>query len=86
MQTIGAVDVNAAGRPEHSCVPRRFSNEAVRGRVIRRIGLSLHDHPTHTINVELEANEFGGDLLRCTIPDLTKSSGIRETALMSEVM
>jgi hypothetical protein len=86
MQTIGTVDVNAAGRPEHDSVPRRFSNETVRGGVIRRIGFGLHDHPTHTINVELEANEFGGDLLRCTIPESDEIVRHQRNNSMSEVM
>src|SRR5690606_16999278 len=48
VDAVGAVDIGMSRGPEHRTVPLRRPSETVRGRIVRLIGLSLHDDATDT--------------------------------------
>ena len=63
MHAVGAVDVRVTGRAEHRRIALGAAAVAVRGRILLVVGLDLDDHAADTVDVELGADELGGDLV-----------------------
>ena len=57
---VGAVDVEAAGRPEHHLVPRRQPGVAVRRRVVLPVRLGLDHHPADAVDEQRPADHVPG--------------------------
>ena len=64
VDAVRAIDVRAAGRPEHRSFLRRCrSAEAMARRVAYGVGLDLDDPPADAVDEQLRAHELGRDLV-----------------------
>ena len=58
VDAVRPVDVRMAGWAEHRRVPRRPAPEAVSGRILRIVGLHLHDRPADAVHEQGDADQL----------------------------
>jgi hypothetical protein len=62
MKAIGTIDINIPWLAKHDAVAWRFTSEAMRGLVIRRIGFCLDDDAANIVDGEGRTNKISRDI------------------------
>jgi hypothetical protein len=61
VDSVRPVHVGMPGRTEHGCIPCGWAAEAVRGRIVARVGLGFDDHAADSIDEQSGPGKILGD-------------------------